>query len=517
MQKKKELAYKKQKPSLQEAETQLTRGALYNIDEGWQEAFDSKLDASDIEKYNQAYQYLLTQTKDESVDEINSNFNAYQDSRGVFVTRAKDDTYKGHISDSERQKADMYIGEAGKGFTATEEDFKNKDIFLTNTLAGSTNKGSADYNSKKEFIQNSAAIKDSEISFLERLNSSVDRDISGVKGAVTGVATTVKDTAVGIYEFAQHPIDNTKELINSAVEAAKNPVQTAKNVSEGMDQGLEKYNTTIDLYKMQKDEGAEAEYKANIVGQIVGAGGVGTAGKKGAEATIDAVKKAQQVAKEAEIAETLQKKQSLENNFNRDNDLLSPDLNREEFRLQPSQIGNPQVLESIMNRGDVELKQGISVEQVFKDVIQQPIGKRPDPSTYLSQSYIKEHLSEFEDGVSRFMIDTSFNKYGIGQTDGTSFVMSKVEANKIIESAHGDPIKIANALGLPQDQLLKGSLVRLDISNPKEAGLRIPSGNEVGANSKWIPGGKLPNGASEAVIDADKVTKDMINVIKIGD
>lgn len=102
------------------------------------------------------------------------------------------------------------------------------------------------------------------------------------------------------------------------------------------------------------------------------------------------------------------------NNFYRDDDLLSPYLNRADFRWQPSQIGNLHVLESIMKRGDVELKQGVSVEQVFKGVIQKPINERPDPSTYLSQSYINKHLSEFDSGVTRIMVDTSFNKYGIG-------------------------------------------------------------------------------------------------------
>ena len=128
----------------------------------------------------------------------------------------------------------------------------------------------------------------------------------------------------------KHPTDNTKELISAAADAVKNPAQTAKNVSEGIDQGLEKYNTTIDLYKMQKDEGAEAEYKANIAGQVLGAGGVGVAGKKGAEAVVDSVKKAQQVAKEAEIAEALKKKQSIENNASRD-DFQQYDHYREDY------------------------------------------------------------------------------------------------------------------------------------------------------------------------------------------
>ncbi len=220
-------------------------------------------------------------------------------------------------------------------------------------MAGNTNKDSEYYNAKKEFIQNSAAIKDSEISFFEGLSSSIDRDISEAKGAVTGFATGAKDTIVGIYEFAKNPIDNTKELINSTIEAAKNPVQTVKNVSESMDQGLEKYNTTIDLYKMQKDEGAEAEYKANIAGQIVGAGGVGGADKKGAEATVDAVKKAQQVAKEAEIAVDLRKKQSIENNANTENPSFM------DSAVRDFQLGTTHRSENI-NAGQVTDRDGLT-------------------------------------------------------------------------------------------------------------------------------------------------------------
>ena len=82
--------------------------------------------------------------------------------------------------------------------------------------------------------------------------------------------------------------------------------------------------------RCKKDEGAEAEYKANIAGQVLGAGGVGVAGKKGAEAVVDSVKKAQQVAKEAEIAEALKKKQSIENNASRD-DFQQYDHYREDY------------------------------------------------------------------------------------------------------------------------------------------------------------------------------------------
>ncbi|MBF0312799.1 MAG: hypothetical protein HQK50_03565 [Oligoflexia bacterium] len=56
-------------------------------------------------------------------------------------------------------------------------------------------------------------------------------------------------------------------------------------------------------------------------------------------------------------------------------------------------------------------------------------------------------------------------------------------------------------MGLGHGQLDADELVRIDVPRPKDHNLRIPSGNERGANESWRPGGKLPNGNSEAVID----------------
>jgi len=35
----------------------------------------------------------------------------------------------------------------------------------------------------------------------------------------------------------------------------------------------------------------------------------------------------------------------------------------------------------------------------------------------------------------------------------------------------------------------------------------MPSGNEAGANSQWLPGGKLPEGNFEAVVDLQGAPK----------
>ena len=44
-------------------------------------------------------------------------------------------------------------------------------------------------------------------------------------------------------------------------------------------------------------------------------------------------------------------------------------------------------------------------------------------------------------------------------------------------------------------------LVRIDIPDTKASNIRVPSGNEAGANVEWIPGGELPTGQREAVVD----------------
>ncbi len=53
-------------------------------------------------------------------------------------------------------------------------------------------------------------------------------------------------------------------------------------------------------------------------------------------------------------------------------------------------------------------------------------------------------------------------------------------------------------------ELGRGRIVRIDVPSPRPLNLRMPSGNELGANPLWIPGGKLLNGELEAVIDQIK-------------
>jgi len=144
--------------------------------------------------------------------------------------------------------------------------------------------------------------------------------------------------------------------------------------------------------------------------------------------------------------------------------------------------------------------------QKMKEVQAMAKVDRPNPSTYLPQSYIDAHEAKFAGGASRFMTKTNLDKYGPGQRDGTSFVMPSSEADALMAKAMGDQGALADSLGLPREMLEGNELMRVDFANPEELGLRIPSGTEAGANDLWLAGGKLPDGSSEAVIDVGGVS-----------
>jgi hypothetical protein len=149
------------------------------------------------------------------------------------------------------------------------------------------------------------------------------------------------------------------------------------------------------------------------------------------------------------------------------------------------------------------------------EIIATPKGSRPDPSDYLPREYIDKHLEKFDEGATRFMPESNLEKYGIAQRDGTSFVMPKSEADAMISANRGDPRAMETELGLPDGFLDSNKVIRVDIPDPEHFNLRIPSGNEAGANEQWIPGGRLPNGASEAVINGGDIPPDDYTVTGI--
>lgn len=135
-------------------------------------------------------------------------------------------------------------------------------------------------------------------------------------------------------------------------------------------------------------------------------------------------------------------------------------------------------------------------------------GKRPSPDDYLDAGYIGEHLDRFKDGASRIYFSDSLHQWGPGN-DGTTFVFPTSELQKILDDTGGNTAQLADRLGLDASDFLdkNGNPVQVEIRHfaPDElSGLRMPTGNEAGANPKWVPGGYLPTGIPEAVIDIPK-------------
>ena len=89
----------------------------------------------------------------------------------------------------------------------------------------------------------------------------------------------------------------------------------------------------------------------------------------------------------------------------------------------------------------------------------------------------------------------------IGKADNSQFIMTKAEMDSVLTKSHGDLSRIEHELGIPSGAWKHRVLVRIDIPKPKKLRLRMASGNEVGANVLWLPGGLLPTGYKEAVID----------------
>lgn len=137
----------------------------------------------------------------------------------------------------------------------------------------------------------------------------------------------------------------------------------------------------------------------------------------------------------------------------------------------------------------------------LRDVHAMDRGDRPDPSTYFSQEDLADHLSRFDDGATRFVRREDLDEYGIARDDGTTFVMSTAEVEDLMDRTGGDPSLMEQELGLDPG-FFDGDIVRIDVPNPHAVNARMPSGNEDGANKWWLPGGTLPGGLSEVVIDA---------------
>lgn len=153
------------------------------------------------------------------------------------------------------------------------------------------------------------------------------------------------------------------------------------------------------------------------------------------------------------------------------------------------------------------LNSGLTQSKI-DEIVNIPKGSRPDPATYLNHEIIDAHLSQFKDGASIVMTKEQYINYVKGNdyigipSDGTQFVMPKNYCDEIAIKANGNISVYEKMIGFDIGHFDDGGgLVRIDIDNLDGLNLRMPSGNEAGANSHWIPGGKTDGGVSEAITD----------------
>ena len=170
---------------------------------------------------------------------------------------------------------------------------------------------------------------------------------------------------------------------------------------------------------------------------------------------------------------------------------------------------------------NAEVRSGLPQSKI-NEIVNTPKGSRPNPSSYLSKEYIDNHLARFDDGVSVIQTEWAYNRYSetngfVGVPDDNSlFVMPKDYCDGVIARANGDISVIEHELGFPKGYFRDGGgLVRIDAPNTSDLNIRVPSGNETGANKLWIPGGKTSGGVPEAITNTIPLDNTTITRIEV--
>ena len=154
-------------------------------------------------------------------------------------------------------------------------------------------------------------------------------------------------------------------------------------------------------------------------------------------------------------------------------------------------------------------------------ILKIPKGSRPNPKTYVNSEYLTKHFAEFNEGATVIQTEWAYTNYSEANgfvgvpDDNTLFVMPAKYADKVIQNSNGNINYIEEKLGFPKGYFkYGGGLVRIDIEDLSDLDLRLPSGNETGANSLWIPGGETSGGVPEAILNT--VPLDKTRVSRIG-
>ncbi len=137
-----------------------------------------------------------------------------------------------------------------------------------------------------------------------------------------------------------------------------------------------------------------------------------------------------------------------------------------------------------------------------QDILTIPKGERPAPETYLSSSYIQQHLGTFNNEGGAFIVVKSWIEEGnFTYFPNRKFVMLKSDMRNIIDKYREtrNIQFIEDALGYKSGVLtsLEDEIFVFYVDRTKFK-FDLPDGNEIGVNYKWLPGGKTSGGYHEA-------------------
>ena len=143
---------------------------------------------------------------------------------------------------------------------------------------------------------------------------------------------------------------------------------------------------------------------------------------------------------------------------------------------------------------------GIPFGKIVSDntTVVSPIGNNwPEPSKYLSETYVNSHLHLFAEGCSYIVLESSIYTSGqIGSNDGL-FVLSKSAMDQLLNYCEGSVSRIELLLGITPGHFAnklnnvnsQDKLLRIDIPTSSLHNLRMANGNELDAPLNWVPGG----------------------------
>ena len=129
-------------------------------------------------------------------------------------------------------------------------------------------------------------------------------------------------------------------------------------------------------------------------------------------------------------------------------------------------------------------------------------GSRPNPRTYLGDKFVDDHLAKFEDeGCAFVVIKDDIESLDYNSLPPNKFVALKSDMDKIITECKGNRQLLAEKLGYKNKNVFDNKEIFVVYTKGNSRfKFDIPTGNEVGANDMWIPGGKTSGGTTEAVL-----------------